>query len=327
MALLRVLADGRFHSGAELGRTWGITRSAVWKQVGKLEALGLDIHAVRGRGYRIPGGLELLDSDAIRAAIRDDCLPRLRDLQIQALIDSTNSRLMSLARGGGPSGCACLAEMQTGGRGRRGRTWFGNFGANLFLSLLWRYNSGPSALTGLSLLAGIACVRALTDHGVQGVRLKWPNDLLWDGRKLGGILVEMTGESAGPCAVVVGVGLNLRLAENAAATIDQPWTDLKTIDPALAQGRNRLAGRVLHHLLDLLPGFDARGLAPYQEEWNRHDAYADRAVVLRGAGEDVAGVARGIDPGGALLLERQGRLQAMFGGELSLRPVPDTTEL
>lgn len=321
MALLRILADGRFHSGAELGSVLGVTRTAVWKQIKRLQALQVEVHAVRGRGYRIPAGLELLEAGSIRAAIAEPVVGRLRDLQIHALIDSTNSRLMSLARGGGPAGVACLAEMQTGGRGRRGRSWLGDFGANLYLSVLWRYNSGPAALSGLSLLAGIAVMRALRDHGAVGVGLKWPNDLLWQGRKLGGILVEVSGETAGPCAVVVGVGVNLRVSSRTGADIDQPWVDLAAIAPRLAAGRNRLAGRLLHHLLDLLPGFDAVGLGPYQEEWNRHDALAGRAVVLNSPGRQLSGIARGIDAQGALLLERDGRLMSLVGGELSLRGV------
>ncbi|MGB0713369.1 MAG: biotin--[acetyl-CoA-carboxylase] ligase, partial [Gammaproteobacteria bacterium] len=242
--LIRQLADGAVHSGTELAERLGISRAAVWKAVHKAEQmLELTVHRIRGRGYCLQAPLELFDPERITAAMSASARQRIANLWIFDDIDSTNSHLMREAYQGAASGTLCLAERQSAGRGRRGRTWVSPYGSNLSLSLLWRYPFGPTGLGNLSLAAGAAVAGALEAEGVPGIALKWPNDVLWRRRKLAGLLLEVAGEAQGPSQVVVGLGLNIRLGADQAGGIDQPWVDLDSIARASpgTMGRNRLA--------------------------------------------------------------------------------------
>ena len=315
---LKILSDGAFHSGAELGARLGVTRTAVWKHIHALGELGLDIYAVAGKGYRLAHPLEWLDADAIRVAVADDVRDALRDIEIHAQIDSTNTHLAKRATAGLAAGHACLAEYQDAGRGRRGRNWVSPFGANIYLSLLWRFTLDPAQMSGLGLAVGVAIVRALHAAGMTGLALKWPNDILCNGRKLAGTLLEMSGESFGTCSVVIGIGLNCRMPERAGGFIDQPWTDVET-EMGRPFSRNALAAHLLTHGLRVLRTFQHEGLAPFLEEWQRYDAARGKTVSLRLPSEIITGTAAGIDPSGALLLTRNGTTQRYLAGEISLR--------
>jgi BirA family biotin operon repressor/biotin-[acetyl-CoA-carboxylase] ligase len=317
--LLRLLCDGQFHSGPELGERLGVSRAAVWKQISRLETLGLEVHAVSGKGYRLAAPLELLDRGRVMDALDPAGKKRLHELEILDEIDSTNSYLMGRARQSAPSGLACLAESQSAGRGRVGRHWVSTFGANVYLSLLWRYSADPAALGGLSIAVGVAVAQALRDSGICGVQLKWPNDILWEGRKLAGVLIEVSGESAGPCAVVAGIGVNVRLPEAAAREIDQPWVDLGAVPGGETVSRNRLAGRIIEQVLTVLDGFERTGLGPWLPKWRRLDGVIGHPVSLHLPDGPLAGTARGVDAQGALLLERDGEISRYACGEISLR--------
>ena len=316
---LALLADGKFHSGQELADLLGVSRTAVWKQLGKLQDLGLDLESARGKGYRINGGIELLDAQRIRAALSTQASVLLTELQLAIEIDSTNAELLRRLQRGPASRLVCSAEQQTAGRGRRGRSWVSPFGSNIYLSLAWEFAGGAAALEGLSLAVGVAVATALDNCGVQDLKLKWPNDLLHGGAKLGGILIEMVGDAAGSCQVVVGVGLNVRMPVDAAADIDQQWTDV-TMASGLPVGRNQLLAALLNELLPLLSQFAEQGFAPWREPWMALDAHADSPVIVSSGERRLTGVARGVDHSGALLLEVAGSIQAIHGGEVSLRP-------
>lgn len=319
--LLPLLADGEFRSGQALADALGVSRTAVWKQVNKIARdSGLAIESVKGRGYRIPGGLDLLDEQAVRRELDQRPATLLSQLQIVADIDSTNAALQRLAQEGGISGVVCSAEQQSAGRGRRGRTWVSPFASNLYVSLLWQFHQGAAALEGLSLAVGVAIARALDNCAVAGVQLKWPNDILYNGAKLGGVLIEMTGDADGTCDVVIGIGLNVAMPGSAATDIDQDWTDVKSICGAGAPGRNRLLGQLLNELLPLVADYERDGFAPWREPWQQLDAFADAPVVLNTGSGQVAGTARGVDARGALRLETTTGVQAMYGGEISMRP-------
>lgn len=323
--IVRRLADGRFHSGEELAREAGISRAAVWKHIGKLQdELGLEIHAVRGRGYRLVEPLELLDRDRILAGLTGQAQPA--QLELLGRIDSTNNHVLEQAVAGAPSGYVCLAEQQIAGRGRRGRRWVSPFGSNIYLSMLWRYPVGPARLGGLSLAAGLAVVRGLRTLGVEGMSLKWPNDVLWKGRKLAGLLLEVAGESDGPSRVVLGLGLNTRLAPETAAQIDQPWTDLTQVPGGADLSRNHLVAVLLENLLAALTRFEQEGLAPLLEEWRQYDLLHDRPVTVLVGERRVDGVHRGIGADGALLLEHRGTVRPYYAGEVSLRPASRKTD-
>ncbi|GAB3288491.1 bifunctional biotin--[acetyl-CoA-carboxylase] ligase/biotin operon repressor BirA [Parahaliea aestuarii] len=318
--ILPMLADGEFHSGQALAEALGVSRTAVWKQLNRLEELGLELESVRGLGYRIPGGLELLDDAVIRSALSVPAQSLLGELRLQDSLDSTNAEALRRIEAGAARGLVCSAEQQTAGRGRRGRAWVSPYARNIYLSVTWEFSQGAAALEGLSLAVGVAAARALEKLGVPAVQLKWPNDLLANRAKLGGILLEMAGDVAGACQVVVGVGLNVRMPDIAASAIDQAWTDIATLCGDSPPGRNALLSALLNELLPLLAEFEGTGFAAWREAWMQRDAYADTPVVVRSADRQVAGVARGVDERGALQLETTVGVQSLFGGELSLRP-------
>jgi BirA family biotin operon repressor/biotin-[acetyl-CoA-carboxylase] ligase len=316
--ILATLGDGRFHSGARLSKTLGVSRTAIWKHLQALGALGLNVYAVPGKGYRLASPLELLQHDAILGVLSTESRARLSALEVHPYLDSTNSYLSTKAVTGLPSGYACMAEYQSAGRGRRGRAWVSPFAANVYMSLLWRFTTSPAAITGLGLVAGVAVARALQHAGLPDIGLKWPNDITWRGRKLAGTLLEMTGESFGPVSVVIGIGLNVRMPPPAGAHIDQAWVDLET---AMERGvsRNTLAGLLLHHLVLVLLQFQARGLAPFIEEWRQSDTIAGKTVRLQLPNETITGIAKGVDDNGALLLQRKGTITSHMAGEVSVR--------
>jgi BirA family transcriptional regulator, biotin operon repressor / biotin---[acetyl-CoA-carboxylase] ligase len=317
--LLQLLSDGEYHSGEALGQAIGVSRMAVWKHINALRETGVELQTLRGKGYRLPAAVELLDRDLIRLAAAPETMAGLESIEVLLDIDSTNNYLRALALEGAPAGSVCLAEQQHGGRGRRGRDWVSPFAANLYFSLLWRISGGAMALGGLSLVAGIAVVRSLREFGIEAAGLKWPNDILVNNAKLAGILIDIVGEAAGPCAVVIGVGVNVCMPQTAAADIDQPWTDLGTQAGRNSVSRNRLAACLLDNLLPAIAQFETQGLQPFMEEWQRYDIVQGRPVDLHLPSEVISGVACGIDAGGALLVETATGRRRFTSGEVSVR--------
>jgi BirA family biotin operon repressor/biotin-[acetyl-CoA-carboxylase] ligase len=318
--LLKLLADGRFHSGSELSDQLGLSRTAIWGHTKALKKQGLELHSVAGKGYRLTQPLELLNAELIRLKLNKLATNSLSRLDIYDITDSTNGQLSNLARLGVESGAACLAETQTAGKGRLGRKWASPFGRNIYLSLLWNYESGPAALSGLSLAIGVSVMRALDQEGNLGLGLKWPNDIFWKGKKLGGVLVEVMGDALGPCTVVVGIGLNVDLPDSAADEIDQPWSDLKRVMSGNPISRNELVSKLLNELLPVLENFDKVGLADYYEEWSSKDCLAGTKAILKIGKEQLLGTAKGITEEGLLLFEDEmGHRKAYASGEVSLR--------
>lgn len=317
--LLQLLSDGHFHSGEALGAVLGVSRMAVWKHLKALRELGMEFEVVRGLGYRMPASVELLDDAAILAVADVSTRDALAAIDILLEVDSTNNQLREQALQGAPGGSVCLAEMQHAGRGRRGRAWVSPFAANLYLSLLWRSTTGAASLGGLSLVTGIAVLRSLRDFGIDCAGLKWPNDILADNAKLAGILIDVVGESSGPCAVIIGIGVNVSMPSPAAARIDQTWTDLQTITGGTGVSRNHLAARLLDHVLPAVAEFEVKGLQPFLDEWRRHDMVDGRDVDLLLANEVIQGTARGIDAGGALLVDTAAGRRRFASGEVSVR--------
>ena len=314
LVLIRRLADGRFHSGAELGEALGISRAAIWKRMRRLEELGLAVESVRGKGYRLSQPLDLLDPEALEAAFRGQAV-----LRFLPVTESTNGDALALAGQGVSSPVVVTTEFQSAGRGRRGRAWQSPFGANLYISVLYELAGGYSALGGLSLAAGVAVARAL-EREAPGLKpgLKWPNDLLVDGAKLGGVLIELAGEMDGRVQVVVGVGLNVAMSDRQADAIDQNWIDLRRAC-ATPPARTRLAAAVGQELLAMLERFAADGFAPFMADFQALDLCRDRAVTLHGSDGARYGMALGVADDGALCVEIDGERRYVHGGEVSLR--------
>lgn len=318
--LIRLLADGELHSGEALAHRLGMTRAAVWKALRQAQRrLGLDLESMHGRGYRLAAPLELLDPERILNGLSERARGSLTRLEIHQQIDSTNRHLMREAAAGAPSGTICLAERQSAGQGRRGRPWVSPFGANLYLSILWRFQVGPASLGGLSLVAGAVLADLLRRNGVRDLMLKWPNDLLWQRRKLGGILIEVSGETQGPCALVLGVGINLRMPRDQGRAIDQPWADLNDALGGLSYSRNLLAAQAIDALIEGLDDFGREGLTPYLRLWDEFDALRGERVDLQLGDRTISGVMSGIAPDGALRLVTPAGEQVFHAGEVSLR--------
>lgn len=324
-ALIREFSDGRWHSGENLAAALGVSRAAVWKRLKSLEALGLAFESQAGKGYRLRQPIELLDVDSIRGALATAASPQL---EVLSEIDSTNRYLGDAAAAEERQAPAiCFAEHQTAGRGRRGRQWQSPFGANLYCSLLWRFEIMPSALPALSLAVGVAVAESLRELGFVGIGLKWPNDLLVDGRKLGGILIEHRGEMGGACQVIVGLGLNYAMQIDQAAGVDQPWVSLMQL--AKAQGvelpsRNLLAARITDALICCLQCYTEAGFAAFQPRWAQFDLAQGRMIRLEQEGDWQPAEALGVDHDGALLVRVRGERRRFMSGDISLRLTEDS---
>jgi len=318
LRLLRLLADGEFHSGQVLGGILGVSRSAVWKQLQQLELeLGLEVHKVRGRGYRLAHPVSLLDvSDISR---------RLQTLgwsiRVLNTVDSTNAEASRLVGAGHAMPALVLAERQTAGRGRRGRKWVSPFAENLYYSLVLRIEGGMQQLEGLSLVVGLAVMQALRESGLHTAGLKWPNDVLVGGRKVAGILLELMGDPADICHLVIGVGINVNM--RTCAEVDQPWTSV-LLEAGTPLDRNDLVVRMSEALDRYLALRREHGFSAVQSEWEQNHLWQGRAVSLHAGAGVVEGTVLGIDATGALRLDVAGVEQRFSGGELSLRLRDDT---
>ncbi|KGT88091.1 bifunctional biotin--[acetyl-CoA-carboxylase] ligase/biotin operon repressor BirA [Enterobacter cancerogenus] len=311
LKLVALLADGEFHSGEQLGEALGMSRAAINKHIQTLKSWGLDVYTVTGKGYSLPAPIQLLNEADILSHLHQP------DLDVIPVIDSTNQYLLD-RMDQLPSGHACIAEYQQAGRGRRGRKWFSPFGSNLYLSMYWRLEQGPAAAMGLSLVIGIVMAEVIQSLGAPDVRVKWPNDLYLNDRKLAGILVELTGKTGDAAQIVMGAGVNLVMRSEGASEINQGWINLQ--EAGVEINRNELAAKIINRLREALPIFERDGLAPFVERWDALDNFINRPVKLLIGDREVHGIARGIDKQGGLLLEQEGEVKSWVGGEISLRP-------
>ncbi|MBD9657203.1 bifunctional biotin--[acetyl-CoA-carboxylase] ligase/biotin operon repressor BirA [Pseudomonas sp. PDM12] len=312
-SLLRLLQDGQFHSGEELGAAVGVSRAAIWKRLQALEAeFDLQIHKVRGRGYRLEAPLSLLDSDSLYAS-------SIYPITLLQQVDSTNAQAMRHLASGAVPPFLIIAEQQTAGRGRRGRSWASPFGENLYYSLVLRVSGGMRQLEGLSLVVGLALLQALRDAGVTEAGLKWPNDLLVGGRKIAGILLELSGDPADVCHVVIGIGVNINMRVTPQGeVIDQPWTSLRQVVGEQID-RNAFVASLNRQLERYLHLHQAEGFAALREQWEASHLWQGRAVVLAAGAQAIHGRVLGVDDTGALRLDIDGQEKVFSGGELSLR--------
>lgn len=315
--VLKLLAAADFRSGETLADLLGVSRASVWHSVRELEAAGLEIYRVRGRGYRLQQSLSLLDHGEVTRHLgpKAACFT----LEILDSAGSTNTLALQRAQAGAASATVVAAEWQTAGRGRQGRAWQAGIGGALTFSVVWRFVQGAGFLSGLSLATGVALARALDTLGVVGAGLKWPNDVVWRGRKLAGILIEMQGDALGPSCVVIGVGLNIRLSHAVRSRIDRAAVDLETASGRMLD-RNAVLALLLSELHPVLEQFGRGGFAPLRAEWQRRHAYHNQRIsVILPDGRRAAGVARGVDDDGALVVATRAGLHRYHSAEVSLR--------
>ena len=311
LSILKSLSQGGFHSGEDLGEKLGISRAAISKHIKGIQAWGVDIFRVQGKGYQLANPMQLLNQDIIQAQTNNhvDLIP---------IIDSTNQYLLDNINRL-DSGSVCLSEYQLKGRGRRGREWISPFGTNLYLSMYWRLDAGMAAAMGLSLVVGVAIVEALEQLNLKEVKLKWPNDLYYQDRKLAGILVEMSGQAGGAANLVIGMGLNLMMTEQTEG-ITQPWASLSEVAGHKDIDRNQLAITMIQTLNRALLDYEQQGMQGFVDRWNRLDNFIHRPVKLIMGQREITGTSRGINEQGAVLLETECGIETFIGGEISLRP-------
>jgi BirA family biotin operon repressor/biotin-[acetyl-CoA-carboxylase] ligase len=308
--LLARLADGGWHRGPVLSNALGVSRAAVWKQILLLRDAGLAIDSDRQRGYRLGRPIAMLSARRIASMLSGDI-----DLTVLQRTPSTSE---ALSGDGFAHRRAVLAEWQLAGRGRRGRTWSAPPGGSLALSFAYCFDAGLPELGPLSLVAGVACADALDSCGVRDLGLKWPNDLIVDHAKLGGLLVELQGGVDGPCRVVIGVGINAWLAEAARAAIDQPVTDLVAAGLEATQ-RNEVAAALIVALDHACDRFQREGFAPFRAGWDRYDLLKGREVTIHEDRRTRTAVAEGVSDRGGLWVETGGERQELTAGEVTLR--------
>lgn len=307
--IIAMLSTQEFVSGEALAERLGISRAAISKHIDVLETLGLSIYSVKGRGYKLATPVSLIDETRLKQGIERRCF-YFDD------IPSTNAFMLSHSEEL-ESGDVCIAEHQSAGRGRRGRKWVSPYGSHLYFSLFWRLTDGMSKAMGLSLVVGCSLAKVLGDLGVEGIGLKWPNDVYLDGRKLAGILVEMKGQADSNCELIIGIGVNMAMPDAQGEIIEQPWADLQGI---AMPDKTEFAVRLQRQLQADLVLFEREGLKAFLERWQASDSFIGKTVNLMMADKVETGVCRGIDEQGALLLDVAGESKSYIGGEITLRP-------
>ena len=310
--IIHILADGAFHSGQQLGERLAISRVAIAKHVATLAQLGLEVHSLTGKGYRLAHPLTLLDEQQIKQHLHRPDTP----LSLHHVVGSTND-IVKQQVGQWPSGAVCLAEAQTAGRGRQGKSWLSPFASSLYLSMYWNFTLGYQQISGLSLVVGVAIASTLKRLNIKNVGLKWPNDVYVNGKKIAGVLVELEGQVGGECHAIIGTGLNIRLPQQA-EQIDQPWTDVAN-ELSGEVDRNQLCANLINELQRCLAEFESSGFTPLLEQWRAFDYLADQPVSLLAGQQVIEGVARGVNNQGALLIDTPSGQRTFYGGEVSVR--------
>lgn len=317
ISVIEQLSDGEFHSGEALGRLLGVTRTSVGQYIQDLQSLGLDVFRVTGKGYRLREPLQLIDTQSIKKYLQPQT--NIDSIVIERVVTSSNDTIKAnMQRLPLPNGYAVFAEAQTEGRGRRGKRWFSPFGSNLYMSMYWRLDQGMAAAMGLSLALGTAVAQVIAELGIADVELKWPNDILIDGKKIAGILVELEGQALGVAHAIIGIGINLAMPSLLKNEIDQPWTDIRS-NIGTSFDRNQLAALLVSKCRACLKEYDALGLAAFVDRWQQFDKLKNKPVRVIMGDKEIHGVAEGIDETGAILINCNGTLERFHAGEVSLR--------
>ena len=322
-SLLALLADGAPHRSAELAGRLGVGGDALQQLADELRDRGVAVAGSPEDGYRLPQPVELLDAQRIASAARGRGKPLPVPVEVLFETGSTNTFLAEAPPPRPDRPRVVFAELQHAGRGRRGRSWLAPFGSGLTFSLAWTFAATPPGLAALGLALGVAVAQALRQLGLGEARLKWPNDIVWRGHKLGGLLLQLRSEPAGPATVVAGLGLNLSLppaAREALATgAALPATDLCEAMAGALPGRNELAAVLTAALLETLADFERSGFAPFADRWAALDALAGERVRVIEGSTGVEGEACGVDADGALQLRVDGAIRRFHSGDVSLR--------
>lgn len=320
--LLQLLADGEFHSGETLAKQLNVTRAAVWKLIGVLRDMGVGIQSHARKGYHLSHAVQLYNASHISSMLDSQCREQLQRIDVLLTVDSTNQYISDHPADQGRQAVLCVAEIQSAGRGRRGRSWLAPFGSGICMSLGYWFDSVPNGFSAVTLVVGVALIRALQSVGVTDAKLKWPNDVVWQGRKLAGVLTEMRGESAGPTHVVMGIGCNMRLPEATRAQLAATQTGVVDLYEASGEqtlDRNAVVAAFTAQVLSCMKTFAQQGFVAFIHEWERYDALRNAEVKVMQAEQSMLGVARGVSEDGSLLIETPQGIQRFTSAEVSLR--------
>jgi BirA family biotin operon repressor/biotin-[acetyl-CoA-carboxylase] ligase len=325
-SLLTILNDQAFHDGSSLGCQLGVSRTAIWKFIAQLEKYDIGIESVKGKGYRLQEPMILLDADEIKNHINNAALNHSIKIDVFSEIPSTNDYTTDIARLVGTSAghadvmkYVCLAEMQHQGRGRLNRQWFSPFGVNLYFSSLCEFKNDIGELGGLSLIVSIAIIKTLEDVNIQeGIKIKWPNDIMFGDKKLAGILIEIIAETNGTVKAIIGIGINVNMSQPLLTTVNKPCTSLKQICKQNVD-RNLLAAKLIINLNHLLSQFAGSKLENWQQEWKKYDYLCHKKISIMNQDQKIYGTALGINEKGFLLLEHQnGTIKSYSSGDASI---------
>ncbi len=317
--ILALLLEHRdsFVSGEELSRSLEISRSAVWKQINTLRELGYGIAAEPSKGYRLTSSPDSL----LPAEIRQGLGTSVIGSKIVCLQEtgSTNTVAFRMAEEGAPEGTTVVADCQTGGKGRLGRVWASPPGVNLYCSVVLRPSIQPMAASQLTFLSVVALARAIEQLTPLSPRIKWPNDILIGGKKVAGLLNEMSAETDKVNFVVLGIGVNLNMsADQFPADLRHPATSL-FLESGTRVRRTEFTRSLLRELDGLYGTFLREGYGPVRREWLERSRLAGERVTVSDAGRETAGTVRGIDEYGALLLETDdGSTVQVLAGDVRL---------
>lgn len=311
--LVALLNDGQYHDGDSLGAALHMTPSAVWKAIKKLQAYGVAVDSIKGKGYALPVACELIDGKEIKKRIK----PEKADISVFESIASTNDYLKSFKQAKQPK--ICFAEEQTQGKGRLNRTWASPFGKNIYFSCLYPFQKDVSELSGLSLVTGIAIVKALKDVGMtQAIGVKWPNDIMYENKKMAGVLIEIQAESHSVSQVIIGMGVNVNMLNDPTQSITQEWTSFAKVTGKIIN-RNKICAALIVQLLQELKRFDSEGFVSYIDEWMQIDYLANRYITVKNNNEKITGIMVGINEQGHLLLRlANGVVRAFSSGDTSI---------
>ena len=319
--VLSILSDGKFHSGEAIAKNFNVSRVLIWQVIAEAEKLGIEIFSVRGKGYSLSHSVQFLEEGKVRKSIGE--MASWFNIKVFDVLGSTNSFLMQEAPNGYPHASCVATNIQTSGKGRRGRQWQSSLGENLTFSFLWRFTKGTSALSGLSLAVGVSLIRSLKKINLKEALLKWPNDILVKDdevyKKLAGILIEVQGDMDGQSAAIIGVGINLKLSKNQLAKIDQPAIGISQciedeIDP------NQLLGIIIKDLTEVLAQFELNSFESFKDEWQSYDAFHDQSISISSSdGGMISGKEHGVNNTGALEVITEGGIKTFSSGEVSIR--------
>lgn len=318
--ILEALSDGCFHSGEQLAQRFDVSRATIFNAIQSAEEAGVRIYSVRGKGYQLPHAIKLLSLSALKAAGLSPTL--LSMTEVHPVLDSTNQFLREQLT---EHNRIIACNLQTAGRGRRGRQWQAQLGESLTFSIGWQFQCGAAELSGLSLSVGAALIRGLHALGFGQAALKWPNDIVvntpqgYD--KLAGILIELQGDMEGPSQAIIGIGLNLNLSRQTQASIDQSVTDLKQLsEPSATVDPNIVLSSLLAALQPCLQDYESKGFAADKNYWLANNAFNNQKLkLLQSNGNEVIGTLHDISDDGALILQTDAGIKSFHAGEISLR--------